>query len=81
MKFSPSNYLKSLFLVALVTLIGELVKPYLEPANLVMFYLMVVVISAVRWGRGPLHERLLLSLLWTSVIAAGFRFGRKIRKN
>ena len=63
MKFNPSNYLKSLFLAALVTLTGGFLKHYLEPANLVMFYLMVVVLSAVRWGRGPAIVSAVFSVL------------------
>ncbi len=47
------GYLKSTLLVAAVTLAGEFVKRYLEPTNLVMFYLLAVVIAAMRWGRGP----------------------------
>lgn len=47
------GYLKSIILVAIITLIGELIKRFLEPTNVVMLYLLVVVIAALRWGRGP----------------------------
>ncbi|WP_119066721.1 sensor histidine kinase [Aggregatilinea lenta] len=40
-------------LVALVTLFGQFVHRIIEPTNLVMVYLLVVVIAATRWGRGP----------------------------
>ncbi len=40
-------------LVALVTLSGQFVHRIIEPTNLVMVYLLVVVIAATRWGRGP----------------------------
>jgi two-component system sensor histidine kinase KdpD len=43
--------------------------PAIEPTNLVMLYLMVVVISALRWGRGP---AILASVL--SVVAFDFFF-------
>lgn len=46
-------YLMALLLVALTTGFGELVKRDLEPTNLVMFYLLIVVYAAVIWGRGP----------------------------
>ena len=36
-----------------MTLLGEFVKKNLEPANLVMLYLLAVVIVAIRWGQGP----------------------------
>ncbi len=42
---------------------GGFLKRYLEPANLVMFYLMVVVFSAVRWGRGPAIVSAVFSVL------------------
>lgn len=40
-------------LVALVTLVGQLVRAIIEPTNVVMVYLLAVVIAATRWGRGP----------------------------
>ena len=46
-------YLKSLMLVAAASLLGEGVQCFLAPTNLVMLYLLVVVVSATRWGRGP----------------------------
>jgi two-component system sensor histidine kinase KdpD len=47
------RYLVGLGLVAAATAIGLLVRGNLEPANLVMLYLVAVVISAVFLGRGP----------------------------
>ena len=46
-----------------MTLLGELVKRRLEPANIVMFYLLAVVIAAIRWGQGPAIITSLLSVL------------------
>lgn len=46
-------YLKSTGLVLVTTLFGEFVKRRLEPTNIVMFYLLGVVIAAIRWGQGP----------------------------
>ena len=46
-------YLISVGLVFITTLLGELVKRRLEPTNVVMFYLLAVVIAAIRWGQGP----------------------------
>ena len=56
-------YCLSAALVALITLAGEWIKRDLEPANFVMFYLLAVVIVAVRWGRGPAIVTSILSVL------------------
>jgi two-component system, OmpR family, sensor histidine kinase KdpD len=48
-----SGYLASLALVAAATLTGLLVRPVLQPANMVMIYLLVVVVAALRLGRKP----------------------------
>jgi two-component system sensor histidine kinase KdpD len=46
-------YVASVGLVCVTTILGEFVKRRLEPTNIGMFYLLIVVISAVRWGVGP----------------------------
>ncbi|MFH1061929.1 MAG: DUF4118 domain-containing protein [Candidatus Omnitrophota bacterium] len=46
-------YIKSFSLVIFTTLAGEILKTRLEPTNIVMFYLLVVVFSSIRWGKGP----------------------------
>ncbi len=47
------RYLLSLGFVTAATLIGVTVRGFLEPANLVMLYLLAVLISAIYLGRGP----------------------------
>lgn len=47
------GYAQSLGLVGVVTLIGEAIHRYIVPTNLVMLFLLVVVIAAIRLGRGP----------------------------
>ncbi|MCX7975047.1 MAG: DUF4118 domain-containing protein [Candidatus Aminicenantes bacterium] len=47
------SYLISLGLVAFMSLIGEFVQRYFDLTNLVMLYLLAVIISANRYGRGP----------------------------
>jgi two-component system sensor histidine kinase KdpD len=47
------RYLLGLGLVALATLLGLAVRGNLEPANLVMLYLVSTVIAAIFLGRGP----------------------------
>ena len=47
------RYILSVGLIALSTLLGLTVRGNLEPANLVMLYLVSVVISAIFLGRGP----------------------------
>lgn len=56
-------YLISTGLVLFMTLLGEFVKRHLEPANLVMLYLLAVVIVAIRWGQGPAIVTSILSVL------------------
>lgn len=47
------RYLAAFGLVAAATLLGMAVDPFLSPANLILPYFLVVVIAAVRLGRGP----------------------------
>lgn len=61
--FPWPRYLESLGWVVVATLLGELVRSFITPANLVMLYLLVVVISALRLGRGPAIAASLLSVL------------------
>jgi len=63
MKNKMAPYLVSIALVALTTFLGAFVRKTLEPANLVIFYLLIVVIIAVRWGKGPAIMASLLSVL------------------
>ncbi|MDH1700735.1 sensor histidine kinase KdpD [Comamonas terrigena] len=45
------------------TALAELLLQVFDPANVVMLFLLVVVLSAVRWGRGPGAWAALLSVL------------------
>jgi two-component system sensor histidine kinase KdpD len=56
-------YAQSLLLVAAGTLLGELVRPFFAPANLVMIYLLIVVVAAIYLGRGPSMLAAVLSVL------------------
>jgi len=56
-------YLISIGFVFIMTLFGEFVKRKLEPTNIVMFYLLAVVIAAIRWGQGPAIVTSILSVL------------------
>ncbi len=47
------RYLWATALVALATLIGALVAPYISPTNLVVIYLLSTVLAAIFLGRGP----------------------------
>ena len=57
------RYAGSIALVALTTLIGEFIRPFISPVNLVMLYLPAVVVVAVYLGRGPAMLASLLSVL------------------
>lgn len=50
---NKKKYLTSVLLVAVVSVLGELIHRHIEPTNLVMLYLAIVVISAAFLGRGP----------------------------
>ena len=62
-------YVGSILLVLLMTVLGFPLRPFLDPTNLVMLYLVAVVLSAVFWGRGP---SILASVV--SVLAFDFFF-------
>jgi two-component system sensor histidine kinase KdpD len=49
--FELSGYAASLALVVAATLVCELLRPFLAPTNMVMFYLLAVVVAAVRLSR------------------------------
>jgi len=51
--FNWRGYLISMGLVVAATLIGILLLPFVQPANLIMVYLLCVVIAAVYFGFGP----------------------------
>ncbi len=63
------GYLLATALVAMVTLLCSPLRPLLKPTNMVMFYLLAVVVAAIRLGRRP---ALLTSLL--GVLAFDFFF-------
>ncbi len=54
------QYLWSVLGVALITAVGKAISPFFDITNVALFYLLPVLVSAVRWGRGP---SLLASLL------------------
>jgi len=56
-------YFVSIGLIFITTLFGEFVKSNLEPTNIIMFYLLVVVFVAIRWGRGPAVASSIISVL------------------
>lgn len=62
-----NRYLLSLLLVAAATTLGLTIRGELEPANLVMLYLLSVLVSAIYLGRGP-------SLLATVTSVLAFDF-------
>lgn len=56
-------YFMSIALVAVTTFLGGLIKGDIEPTNIVIFYLLIVVMTAVWWGRYPAILTSLLSVL------------------
>lgn len=56
-------YFMSIALVAATTFLGRLIREAIEPTNIVIFYLLMVVMTAVWWGRCPAIITSLLSVL------------------
>jgi two-component system sensor histidine kinase KdpD len=50
---SKNPYFYSIWLVLLISIFGFIVKSFLSPTNLVMFYLIGVVVAAILWGLWP----------------------------
>jgi two-component system sensor histidine kinase KdpD len=47
------RYMGTVLACLATTAVASLVYPYVEPANLVMVFLLTVVLAGVQWGRGP----------------------------
>jgi two-component system sensor histidine kinase KdpD len=62
-RFAVLPYLKSLAVVALVTLLGWFARSVFGPMNLDMFYLLAIIMVALRWGRGPAVAASMASVL------------------
>ena len=67
--FETRGFTASLVLVAAATILCELLRPFLAPTNMVMFYLLAVVVASVRLGRKPA-----IATVFLSVIAFNFFF-------
>ena len=61
--FELRGYAASLGLVAAATVLCELLRPFLAPTNMVMFYLLAVVVASVRLSRKPAIATALLGVL------------------
>jgi two-component system sensor histidine kinase KdpD len=46
-------YVWAVLLVSIVTLVGTILTPHFDLVNIVLLYLLPVLVSAIRWGRGP----------------------------
>jgi K+-sensing histidine kinase KdpD len=62
-QFHPLHYVAGLALVALVAGFGLLTRGVIAPTNLVMLFLLVVVLAALRWGLGPAIFTAVVSVL------------------
>jgi two-component system, OmpR family, sensor histidine kinase KdpD len=61
--FELTGYAASCTLVAGATIVCELLRPFLAPTNMVMFYLLAVVVASVRLGRKPAIATAFLGVL------------------
>ncbi len=57
------RYLFSILLVLAVTFVGSITKNVLAPVNVVFIYLMIVIATAILWGKGPAVLTSVLSVL------------------
>jgi len=56
-------YLAGIVFVIAATILGNLAKSTLAPANIVILYLLVVILTAIFWGKGPAALTSILSVL------------------
>ncbi len=63
------QYLWTLAAVAAITILGKILQPFFDLVNIALLYLLPVLISAARWGRGPS-----LFASFASVLAFDFFF-------
>ncbi|MDD2541753.1 MAG: sensor histidine kinase KdpD [Desulfuromonadaceae bacterium] len=61
--FEVRGYAASLVLIAAASVLCELLRRFLAPTNMVMFYLLAVVIASVRLGRKPAIATAFLGVL------------------
>lgn len=57
------NYLKSIVLIVIVSFFGGLLQHSIAHTNLAMLYILVVVITAIKWGKGPSLFTAILSVI------------------
>ncbi|MBK5275978.1 MAG: sensor histidine kinase KdpD [Desulfuromonadales bacterium] len=61
--FELRAYMASIVLVLAATLLCELLRPFLAPTNMVMFYLLAVVVASLRLSRKPAIATALFGVL------------------
>ncbi len=67
--FEARGYAASIALVSAATVLCELLRPFLEPTNMVMFYLLAVVVASVRLG-----QKAAIATAFIGVLAFDFFF-------
>ncbi|MEI6704215.1 MAG: DUF4118 domain-containing protein, partial [Deltaproteobacteria bacterium] len=75
---SLSGYLGAVALVALASLVCEMVRTFLAPTNMVMVYLLAVVLAAARLGRKPAIATAFLSVAAFDVLFIPPRFSLRV---
>jgi two-component system sensor histidine kinase KdpD len=73
-----SGYLGAIALVALASLVCEVVRAWLAPVNMVMVYLLAVVLAAVHLGLRPAIVTSFLSVLTFDVLFVPPRFSLRV---
>ena len=75
---SLSGYLGAVALVALASLVCEMVRTFLAPTNMVMVYLLAVVLAAAKLGRKPAIATAFLSVAAFDVLFIPPRFSLRV---
>lgn len=58
-----ADYLKAVALIVIVSLLSSRLQYSIAQTNIVMLYILIVVIAAVRWGKGPSLVTAILSVI------------------
>lgn len=73
-RMSWRPYVESIGLVALASLLGAFIHPFIAPTNLVMLYLLAIVVAAIRHGHGSSIAVAVLSVVAFDVFFIPPRF-------
>lgn len=80
LRFTLISY-ASIFFFALGLRFAILNQIHLNFWKLFLIFIAVAIPLSLFFLKEPLEDRIFISLIWTSAIGIGYRFGKKIQKN